>query len=121
PLEDLILIMSSHLINLSFLRLSILHATYVSVRPYEALHYWNLSVLIDLVKSSAKFSLVCIFKCLHLYLLLLLEQNDIGRLYALFWNERLDFLQCARHSDCHKTEKSSLVCARAPLITFEPK
>ena len=37
------------------------HAAYVFVRPYEDLFHKNLSVLIGLVITSARFSLVCIF------------------------------------------------------------
>ena len=39
----------------------------------------------------------------HFRLPLLLERSDTELLCALSWNERLDSLQCTRHSDCHNS------------------
>ena len=57
----------------------------------------------------------------HFHLPLLLERSDTELLCALSWNERLDSLQCARHSNCNKTHEFSIVCARAPPIIFVSK
>ena len=80
------------------------HATYVSVRLYEDLLHTNFSVLIGVVITSARFFVCVSLAYLHFHLPPLLEQNGIEPLCALFWNEKLDSLQYAKHFDYHKKE-----------------